>query len=307
MRVVIAAELAQHRDQAPQVEDAVAAARRAADRAALVEERGDRDLPPLVDLTEAVGVGHHHVAQEDLVEVRAPGHLPQRADFDTGRVHVDHEGGEVPVPRPRCGPRQEQADVGEVGPGGPHLLAVDHPLVTAPLRLGGDRGEVGSRARLAEELATDGVAAVDGAQPALLGLPRPELLEDRPDHPQADPERGPGRRVVFALQLQIRLLVAGGQPAPAPLDRPGDPAEAGVEDGPPPDPGLLDLLGRCAPEEGHPVVAFAPGLVHRAAAARGLVEEGPRLGEELLQAGMVLRFLGHPFASLLIDHSIFYL
>src|SRR5690606_4477503 len=101
--------------------------------------------------------------------------------------------------------------------------------------------------------------------------------------------RGPRRRLILPFQPQVRLLIVGGQPAPAPLDRPGDPAETGVEDGPAPCPRLLDLLGRGTPEQAHPVVALTPCAVRDDTAACGPLQESPRLGKELLQVRIPTR------------------
>ena len=73
------AEVAQHLGQAGDVGQAHAAAAAAgADRRALVHQRGERHRPALVDVAEAVVVGHPHLVEEHLVERGAAGHLAQR-------------------------------------------------------------------------------------------------------------------------------------------------------------------------------------------------------------------------------------
>ena len=49
-------------------------------------------LPPIIASSPHAGVG-----EEDLVEHRATGHLPQRADVDARLVHVDREVGDALV------------------------------------------------------------------------------------------------------------------------------------------------------------------------------------------------------------------
>ena len=80
-------------------------------------------------------VGDVHVGEEDLVERRAAGHLPQRAHLDTGRLHVDDEAGEALVlGRVGIAAADDLADVAELRAGRPHLLAVDDPLVAVANR-----------------------------------------------------------------------------------------------------------------------------------------------------------------------------
>ena len=66
----------------------------------------------------------------------------------------------------------EHAAVGEVRERVPHLLAVDDPLVAVAHRAGREAGEVGTRARLGEQLAPDLFAGEHRAQRALAGARR---------------------------------------------------------------------------------------------------------------------------------------
>ena len=91
----------------------------------------------------------------------AAGHLAQRPHLDAGRLHVDDEAGEAAVLRlVGIGAADDLADVAVLRAGRPHLLTGDHPLVAVALGPGLETGEVGARARLAEQLAADDVAAV---------------------------------------------------------------------------------------------------------------------------------------------------
>ena len=84
-----------------------------------------------------------------------------------GRLHVDHEAGEALVlGLVGVGAADDLADVAVLGARGPHLLAVDDPLVAVALGPGLQAGEVGAGARLAEQLAGDDVAAVHRRQVA---------------------------------------------------------------------------------------------------------------------------------------------
>ena len=109
---------------------------------------------PLFDAADRVVVADPHIGEEHLVEHRAARHLLERADVDAGLVDVEHEVGDALVLRDvGIGAGQEHADVGDLRARRPHLLPVDDPLVAVTHRRGGEAGEVGPGAGLAEELA----------------------------------------------------------------------------------------------------------------------------------------------------------
>ena len=121
--------------------------------------------------------GTTRAVEEHLVEVDLAGDVAQRPHLDAGLVQVDEEVGDALALRDvGVGAGQQHAEVGEVRPRGPHLLAGDDPLVAVALGVGGERREVGARARLAEQLA-----------PHLL------VAHDRREEPQALPPRCRGR------------------------------------------------------------------------------------------------------------------
>ena len=111
--------------------------------------------------------------EEDLAEVDLAGDVAQRPDVDAGLVQVDQEVGDAAaLGDVGVGPGEQHRVVGGEAPRGPDLLAGDDPLVAVELGPGGQRREVGSGARLAEELAPDLLVAHDRrqeAQPLLLG------------------------------------------------------------------------------------------------------------------------------------------
>ena len=125
--------------------------RRAAARAEagpLVHEGGVGHGPAVVQAADDGVVGDAGVAEEDLVEHGVAGHLHQRADLDAGLVHVDGELGDALVlGHVGVGAGDEHADVGGLAERGPHLLAVDDPLVAVLDGPGGEAGEVGAGAR----------------------------------------------------------------------------------------------------------------------------------------------------------------
>ena len=92
------------------------------------------------------------------------------------------------------GAGEQEAVVGVVTAGRPHLLAVDHPLVAVEHRRRLQAGEVGSRVGLAEALAPAHLAAEDLRQEVLLLLLGPPLQDRRPDERVAE-EVGAHRRL----------------------------------------------------------------------------------------------------------------
>ena len=140
-------------DRAGQRGDA-AAATAGAEPAALEHQRGVGDRPAVVDAADGGVDRHPHVGEEHLVEHGASGELAQRPDLDAGLVHVDREVGDALVlGHVGIGAGEQHAEVGPVAARGPHLLAVDDPLVAVELGAGVEPGEVGAGARLAEQLA----------------------------------------------------------------------------------------------------------------------------------------------------------
>ena len=82
-------------------------------------------------------VGYAHLGEEDLVEACAAGHLTQRANFDSGSLHVDDEAGEALVlGKIGIGTADDFADVAVVRARGPHLLSGDDPLFAVAHGLG---------------------------------------------------------------------------------------------------------------------------------------------------------------------------
>jgi hypothetical protein len=95
-----------------------------------------RDPDDLLDGLELAFVAEHvaardaHVIEKDFVELGFAGHLPQRAGLHAGAVHVHHEGRQSGVlGHVGIGAHHQQAPASHVGEGGPHLLAIDDPLI----------------------------------------------------------------------------------------------------------------------------------------------------------------------------------
>src|SRR5439155_20295363 len=110
-----------------------------------------------------------YVGEEDLVALGRPGQPTQGTDLDAGGRHVEDEVGQAFVLlNLGVGAGQEEPEPGELGDRGPDLLPVHDPPAAVPRRPGGKRSQVGTGARLAEELAPPLLAAEDLAQVALL-------------------------------------------------------------------------------------------------------------------------------------------
>ena len=117
------------------------------------------------------------------------------------------------------GAGDEHPPLGEVGEGGPHLLAVDDPLVAVAHGPGGEAGDVGAGARLAEELAPDLLAGEERAEVALLLLVGAVGDDGRRAHAVADRGCRVRRRSARRRRCSVSLIE---------LLQPGRQAEAAV-------------------------------------------------------------------------------
>ena len=128
--------------------------RPATDRDALIAQGGSGHRPAVVRRADHIVVGDEDVVEEHLVEVRVARDQAQRPHFDSGRVHVDHHGGDAGMlGRIGIGAYRRQPEIAVLGAGGPDLLAVDHPSAVDAGAPGLDRGGVGAGVGLAEQLA----------------------------------------------------------------------------------------------------------------------------------------------------------
>ena len=115
----------------------------------------------------------------------------ERTDVDAVLVHVDREVGDALVLGDvGVGAGDQHAEVGDLAAGGPHLLAVDDPLVAVEHRLGLQAGEVGAGAGLAEQLTPRLLAGDDVADVALDLLLGPVGGDRRRGEQQAEAARG---------------------------------------------------------------------------------------------------------------------
>ena len=154
-----------------QVIDHQVEVRGAGDVGALEVERGRAHVPAAILVANAVGGGHAHVLEEDLVEADVVDHVREGARGDAGGLHVDQEVGDALVfGRVGIGAGEQDHPVALVGAGGPDLRAVDHVVVAVADGARLQAGEVGAGAGLAEALAPALLAAQDAGQVALLLL-----------------------------------------------------------------------------------------------------------------------------------------
>lgn len=196
----------------------------------LEHQRRHRDLPAGVDGADRGVLRQLDPVEEDLVEARRAGDLAQGPDRHPGSVHVDDEHRQAAMlGQARIGAGEQQAEVRELRHRRPHLLAVDHPSVAAPARLGDDPGEIGSRRGLGEELTPAGGALEHGRQVAVLLLVA-AVGDDRraelADRDVVDDRRAPG-----SGQLGVGdHLLGGTEPGTTELRGPGDADEAGLRE-----------------------------------------------------------------------------
>ena len=100
-------------------------------RTALVGERGHAHPPSVTQRADQSRRRHPYIGEDDLIEMCLAGHLPQRPHLDAGEAHVEQEERDPPVARNvGIGAGHEDAPVGHPPVRAPHLLTVDHEIVT---------------------------------------------------------------------------------------------------------------------------------------------------------------------------------
>ncbi len=123
------------------------------------------------------------LGQEHLAEVGGAVHLHQGTHLDAGLAHVEHDERQTTVlGLVGVGASQQHAPFADVGLRVPHLLPGDDELVSVALGPRSEARQIGSRTRLAEELAPLLFAAAHGGHEPLLLLARGVLDEGRPAH-----------------------------------------------------------------------------------------------------------------------------
>ena len=185
--------------------------------------------PPLVHVTDPVGVGNAHVGEELLAELARPIEHLDAVDLDARLVEAHHEHGEAAMLRHvPVRPREAQAPVRPPRAGRPDLRPVEHPLVAVAHGSGLGAGDIGSTRRFGQELHPDLLAAEDGRKvPALL-----LLGSEVEDQSGARLQRGnlEASRVLVQPDLLVeRVLVSRRQALASVLFRKADPREPGVE------------------------------------------------------------------------------
>src|SRR5690348_2942004 len=135
----------------------------AGDAGALIAEQELGVGPALVLLADEVLGRHLDVVEEHLVDFAPAIHGHDGADGDARRLHVDEQEGDalLLLLGAGIGAHQVEDPIGEMRRGRPDLLAVDDVVVAIAYRLGPERGEVGTGARLGEALAPDMLARED--------------------------------------------------------------------------------------------------------------------------------------------------
>ena len=146
-------------------------------------------------------------------------------------MHVDHERGETRVLHGfGIGAHDEQTPTRQVRQRGPHLLAVGDPLLAVLHALGGQTREVGTRARLGEQLAPDFLTGEQRTQVAGLLLLAAPLDDGRAAHAVTDRVARVGVGRPLSIQAFVdQLLVAGRDAETAVTLRKVDPGESEVE------------------------------------------------------------------------------
>ncbi len=210
---------------------------------------------PPSQLAEEVLLGHHDVAEEDLVEVGMVliGQLGQRAARDARCAHVNEDHADAAVlGLPGIGADVAHAVVGLVGPRGPHFLPVHHEVAVPPLGSRGERGEVAAHVGLAHAEAPRDLALQGRQDETLLLVLGPELHD-------GGGANGEALRVERAWHqalgddLEVGHLLLGGRVAATELGWPPRHQVARLEQLPLEGAGPLGQVGRRPPEARHEV------------------------------------------------------
>ena len=231
-------------------------------------------LPAVVDPTHHVVGRASGIGEEHLAELGGPVRLGDAAHLDTVLAHRNEQIGDAGVLwRRLIGAGEQEAVVGMVTLGGPHLLAVDHPFITIEHRGGLETRQVRTRVRLGEPLAPAGLTLQDaGEELALLLLGSP-LQQRRADQGVAE-EVAPHGSACASELLGEDDPLHGAETLAAVLGRPGGA-----------DPPTREQLGGPLGVElaallvGHLEAGFEPP------GGEVLLEPSPDLGPELLGVG----------------------
>ncbi len=129
---------------------------------ALMPERPVGDAPAAVERADEVLGGHPRVGEEHLVEVHVvlAGHVGERPAHHAGRGGGnDQRADALVLGRVRVGAHERQQEVGVVGAGCPHLLTVDHEVVTSRQRTARVRSDARSEPALGSLMPSDAVSS----------------------------------------------------------------------------------------------------------------------------------------------------
>ena len=178
---------------------------------------------------QALAVFHPHIVEEAFVDVGIAGSQLDLAHGDAGCAHVHPEIGQALVlGHSGIGARNDHAIVGEMGIGGPQLLAVQPPAVAVRLRLEAQAGKVRSGGRFGEQLAPDflaahGLAGLLDHEVAVLA--KAHQHRDRHAQRYAEIVRGKAHLHLFGFEGD---LFQRRQTLTAELPGPGNPGETGI-------------------------------------------------------------------------------
>src|SRR5690606_20648540 len=243
--------------------------------AALEGQRAHGDLPAFADAAHHVARRGAGAVEEHLVELAVAGELDDRPDLDAVLAHGHQQERDAGVPAARVGgglgAGQHEAPVGPVGERGPHLLALDDPIVAVAPGPRGDVGEVAAGGGFGGALAPQRLAGHDRRQGAALLLGCPEGDERGAEQALADDAEAPGTSRPGVL-LVVDHLLAQRQAAAAVL---GGPTHAGPAVG-----RQVALPGEPLVEQRALVAGTATPPHDREVAGQAVLEERPDLVAE---------------------------
>ena len=197
--------------------------------AALERKGGVGDLPAVVHAAHDVVLRSLGVGEEDLTELGGAIGLGDATHLDTRLLHRHEDVRDAGVlGGVGIGAGEQEAVVGVVTLGRPHLLAVDDPLIAVEHGRRLDRREVGAGIRLREPLAPPRLSLQDAREELLLLLFAPPLQERRSDE-RVTEEVAAHRRLGAGELFGERDALHRGEALAAVLRGPGGADPAALE------------------------------------------------------------------------------
>ena len=140
-------------------------------RKPLLHQSRNGHRPTAIDCTEAGGIGNSNIGKENFAELTATGRLLDWPHFNAGSLHINKEVRHTLMLGHRgVSTRNNYPVIGDMGPGCPDLLTIEHPILTVTNRAETNAPKVRTGGRLGKQLTPDFLTPQRGQQITLLLL-----------------------------------------------------------------------------------------------------------------------------------------